>query len=238
MNEVERFFRVLVHTISVEHPQRLQTPLEIAEIYQSILPYRRFRNELQFETNQDYEMALLQLLAGEHGYAWIDPNEVQTALADEASSVNPNPGAFREFAAAKVFLNVKAVETVETPDHSYAPASAKSPPPPPAVKPPPRIVSVKPERRPPPPTRQEATPAIKDPVDWVTTQPARTPRPTHARACHACGGSLPTGSGVRFCPHCGVDVIGIQCRQCALELEPDWEFCIRCGQNQRGHVDA
>ena len=112
MDAVERVFNKLVAVLNEGDASRLRAPLEVAEIYQTILPYRRFRSELQFETNQDYEMAILLLLSGQGGFTSMDPPEMQQLLADEAASVNPNPGAFREYAAARVFLNATAVPSI------------------------------------------------------------------------------------------------------------------------------
>ena len=89
MDDVQRVFERLVEVLSASDPGRLRAPLEVAEIYQTILPYRKYRSQLAFETNQDYEMALLRLLAGEGGFASVDPAEVQNALGEETKSVNP-----------------------------------------------------------------------------------------------------------------------------------------------------
>lgn len=121
MKEVERIFRLIVTNLSNQNPDRLRAPIEVAEIYQSLIPYRHFRQVLGFDTNEDYEMALLRFFAGEGGYASMDPTEAQEALLEEARSVNPHPGAFREYAAAKVYLNTRAVESLTTPDDAYAP---------------------------------------------------------------------------------------------------------------------
>ncbi|NIS63979.1 MAG: hypothetical protein GTO05_02305, partial [Gemmatimonadales bacterium] len=82
--DVERFFRHLVRAIASEDAERLKRPLQVAEIYQSLVPYRRVKHELGFDSNQDYEAVLLRLLAGEGGFVSLDPPEAQKALADEA----------------------------------------------------------------------------------------------------------------------------------------------------------
>lgn len=66
-------------------------------------------------------MAILRFLAGEGGFASLDPPEAQEALMEEARTINPTPGAFHEFAAAKVYLNSGAVRTVTEAHEAYAP---------------------------------------------------------------------------------------------------------------------
>ena len=65
MDEIDRLFRLLVETIRSQEPELLSRPFEVADLYQSLLPYRLHRRELALETNSDYEMALLRLLSNE-----------------------------------------------------------------------------------------------------------------------------------------------------------------------------
>ena len=48
--------------------------------------------------------------------------------------------------------------------------------------------------------------------------------------CRYCGGNLPEGRRVTFCPTCGQNVTIIQCPACSTELELGWKFCITCGR--------
>ncbi len=121
IDEVETFFRHLVDVLSKSDANRLRSPIQVSELYLTIVPYRRHRAALGFATHEDYEMAILRFLAGEGGFASLDPPEAQEALMEEARSVNPTPGAFREFAAAKVYLNSGAVRTVTDAHEAYAP---------------------------------------------------------------------------------------------------------------------
>ena len=77
IDEVERLFRHLVDILSQSDPDRLKSPIQISEIYQSVVPYRHHRSALGFDTNEDYEMAVLRFLAGDSGFATIDPGIVQ-----------------------------------------------------------------------------------------------------------------------------------------------------------------
>ena len=89
IDEVERFFRHLVDVLCESDPDRLKRPIQISEIYQSVLPYRHHRSALGFDTNEDYEMVVLRFLAGHGGFASLDPPEVQDALSAEARAINP-----------------------------------------------------------------------------------------------------------------------------------------------------
>ena len=236
IDEVERFFRHLVDVLSQSDPDRLNRPIQVSEIYQSVLPYRHHRSALGFDTNEDYEMAVLRFLAGDGGFASLDPPEVQDALAHEAQSVNPNPGAFREYAAARVYLNSGAVRTVTEAREAYAP--------------PPEV-----ERDTPPdefdsdePGFEEQEPFAPDPdvLDITTAKmpgleakPAEPPEvvedvPPNGSSCAYCGASLPAGREVKYCPYCGHDLRVVSCPSCGEQAEAGWRYCITCGDPLEG----
>lgn len=48
--------------------------------------------------------------------------------------------------------------------------------------------------------------------------------------CTYCGGGLPLGRRIRFCPHCGLDLTVRQCPACSTELDREWRFCVTCGR--------
>jgi Double zinc ribbon len=64
----------------------------------------------------------------------------------------------------------------------------------------------------------------------------QTPRPpktiTGGGPCPYCGGALPDGRRITFCPHCGHNLTVHYCPACSTELEPDWRFCTTCGREQ------
>lgn len=53
--------------------------------------------------------------------------------------------------------------------------------------------------------------------------------PEHG-GCRYCGGALPAGRAVRFCPHCGQNLEVHNCPACGAELEEGWKFCVACGK--------
>ncbi len=220
IDDVERFFRHLVDILSESDPGRLKRPIQVSEIYQSILPYRHHRSALGFDTNEDYEMAVLRFLSGDGGFASLDPPEVQDALAEEARSLNPNPSAFREYAAARLYLNAGAVRTVTEAREAYAPPldseeeayEERSP-----FAPDPDVLDL----------TTAKMPAVEDEPDITT--PVVEGAPFAGKACVYCGEQLPSGRVVKFCPFCGRDLRMIECPSCGSELEAGWRYCVTCG---------
>lgn len=242
MSDVEVLFRQLVRVLAKRDTDAVYTPFQIAELYQDLVPYRGYRRELGFEAVEDYEMAVLHLLAGDGGFASVDPPEVQQALLEEAESVNPNSGAFREYAAAYVHLARRAVSSVLDPDEGYAPPAPPAPPPPPS------------------PTEEAAadkwqeaevddTSAIIEPhavsderIASPLGDPAETPEspvlePLDQRAagrCPDCNAELPHGRPVVFCPYCARQLKAARCRHCGDDVEPGWQYCVSCGHPVAG----
>ena len=79
MTDLERFFRRIVSNLAAIDPRRLQEPVPLAEIPQSIIPYRTNRRALQVDTSEEYEMVLLRLCSGEGGYVRTDPETVASS---------------------------------------------------------------------------------------------------------------------------------------------------------------
>jgi membrane protease subunit (stomatin/prohibitin family) len=48
--------------------------------------------------------------------------------------------------------------------------------------------------------------------------------------CRFCGGTLPDGRPVTYCPHCGQNLAAKHCAGCGAELDPVWKFCVNCGK--------
>ena len=112
MDDVERMYRHLVRTIRATSPQLLTQPFPASDLYSTILPYRLHRRELGVETNQDYEMALLELLSGSRGYLLVE-DRMKQALSESLKSPNPDPGLIREFANSRVQLAPDALRQLE-----------------------------------------------------------------------------------------------------------------------------
>jgi hypothetical protein len=213
-NDVGRLFRGLVAVLAERDPGRLERGFQVAELYQDMVPYRTHRDQLGFASNQDYEAAVLGLLAGLGDFARIEPAEARETLAAEAASRNPDPTLFREFAAARVRLNQQRVRTLLAGNTAYAPP-AEQPEPEPAPTP------AAPGGSPPSPVFELAAEPPAPPVPPV--------RRSAAARCPSCDEVLPTDRAVVFCPFCGKEVGRPVCARCGDDLAPEWRFCPRCG---------
>lgn len=104
-NLVERFHRVLVEEIQRTAPSYLSASFTVAEIYQTLVPYRTHRDRIGVEMNGDYEDALLRLLSGEGQLLVLESDSATEQIQRELRTTNPNTGLYREFAALGVRLN-------------------------------------------------------------------------------------------------------------------------------------
>jgi hypothetical protein len=253
MDDVERMYRHLVRTVRSNAPQLLTQPFQVADLYATILPYRLHRRELGLETNQDYEMAMLELLSGGRGYLTVE-SRMREVLGESLKSPNPDPQLIREFASSRVSLAPDALRQVD-PDALPAPAAATAAP---AVAAPTAATA---------PTAPAGIPAAAANVDTAqfraaaagapaaVSTSAPSPRPTGTSAsappastrrpsrpitlarigeCPHCKGELPEGRPINFCPHCGQDLTVQHCPACGSELEHGWKFCVTCGRAVAG----
>lgn len=215
-DDVARIFEALVAVLASQAPDRLTRAIQVSELYQRILPYRRYRAHLGIDSNQDYEMALLRMLAGERGYASVQPPEAQAALAEEAAAVSPDPSLVREFAGATVTLDRVKVNQVLAGDQQYAPPEEPRP----AVTPAATPFALEPA----PPEEPEAPAAIAAPAS----------APQQSALCRNCGRTLPLHRDVVYCPFCGQVAGRRTCPGCGEQLEDGWRFCVTCGQPRGG----
>lgn len=251
-DEIERLFRRLVMNVAELDPSRLDGPLPVVEIHQNLVPYRTHRIALGIETNQDYEMTLLRLLAGEHGLAHVEPDEVRTLIEIEARAVNPETGIYRRFPTATVHLDPDHVHTILSESHAAsggtepaapvrpAPGGRARPSPSPAPGPfaaPPAFAIDEPL----PGATDDAETLDQPELPFSLDQGLGEPEEPSGRditvpgaQCGYCGGVLPIGRSVIFCPHCGQNVGVMHCPVCGTDLDVGWRYCITCGREMAG----
>ena len=256
MDALDRTFKHLLHTIQARYPAYLTQPFDVAELYQNILPYRHHRRELALETNQDYELVLLQLLSGARDYLVVS-DEMRERLARELASPNPDPGVFREYSTSQVALSPSAVRRFQSgaaaPEPAFAAAAATAASEPPARAASQRVPAASATTSPrssssataptlaaqPTPRRSAApssgasaapTPAPRGPSAPVPARPIQTVVPQAGEQCRYCNGALPPGRRITFCPHCGQNLTVVNCLACGTELELGWKFCTTCGR--------
>ncbi|HYU90962.1 MAG TPA: zinc ribbon domain-containing protein [Gemmatimonadales bacterium] len=213
-DDLDRLFERLVSVLADDAPGRLAVPFPAAEVYERLVPYRSNRSILKVATHQDYEMAVLRLLAGERGYASLEPAEVQDALQREAGESNPDTALFRQFPDAILSLNRLAAERFLRGDRAYAP-----PPPPPLAPPPDSVEAADGEED------HSEKPSLAGAAFELAEQ-SETPR-----QCPYCGETLPGSRKVNFCPQCGQPPSGeLRCPACGVEMDVGWRYCVSCGR--------
>lgn len=220
---LDRLFRQLVANLAALNPAALHRPFSVADLHEALVPYRTHRVPLGFETSEDYELTVLRLLAGERGYVVVSPTDVREKLRSEIESNNPDTGLFRRFPDAQVLLDMEHVAEVTGVVGTISPE--------------PTAEVSEPQPRPEPAAASsggdDQLPFTLEEAD--ETRPTAQPRGiSHSTPCSYCGGSLPVGRTVLFCPHCGQNVGVVHCPTCDAELDVGWRFCISCGQKVGG----
>ena len=257
MTDVERFFRRLVSSLAASDPARLHQPVPLDAILTELLPYRTNRRALQVETSEDYEYVLLRLCAGEGGLVRAEPEEARTRFIREAASTNPDLEALHSFERVELLLRPDSVARALNPaSESAAPARRVQPEEP--VEPELVLGSAQfDDVRVPEEVERSAMAALEDlvaplraedtdaddlgdpTVDLVPAddgeledeagEEVEVEVPESRPSCIYCGGSLPGGRAVNFCPHCGQSQTKILCHKCRSEVEPGWRHCVNCG---------
>jgi hypothetical protein len=211
VNDLERFFVQLVRNVAADDRTRLGKPLLLVDIRNSILPYRANRRALQLESSEDYELVLMRLCAGEGGFARTGPDEVHDEFVKELGNPIPDLTLVQKHENAVVHLDPKAVAKAldPQPELAYAPREPVS-------------AGDNVER-----SRGQSPKAPSSKARKAALPDDRT-KPVPAR-CSRCGGGLPVGRVVNFCPQCGQDLTRTRCAECSTELEPGWRHCVNCG---------
>jgi predicted RNA-binding Zn-ribbon protein involved in translation (DUF1610 family) len=222
MDDLDRVFHRLVSNIRHRHSEYLTLPFTVQELYETLIPYRHHRRELGIETNQDYEIAVARLLSGERDYLLAD-QAMRDKLVSELKSGHGDPGAFREFATSKVSLAPEALRRIraltaaggeeESPETSASPAQSAA------------INKTFPVASPVPEPVPAETPKSAPAAALSSMMNAAVPE-----GCRFCGGTLPEGRAVVYCPHCGNNLSVSRCPACGSELEKGWKFCVTCGR--------
>ena len=214
MTDLERLYHRLVHQLAATDPARLHRPLPLDEIVHSLVPYRANRRVLGVDTSEEYELVLMRLCAGEGGLVRTEPEEARARFAEELGSPNPDLAALHSFESVLVTLRpeplARALGSADTELEAEPPGT----PEPPAL---PDIPGL------------EALAELEDEVE-PDPDPETIPEPEAETRCAYCGGRLPTGRAVNFCPHCGQNQTILICPECRSEVEPGWKHCVHCGR--------
>jgi hypothetical protein len=256
MTDLERLFRRLVDNLIAIDPARLHRPLTIGDLLGSVIPYRTTRRALAIDSAEDYDMLVMQLCAGEGGFVRMLSEDVTQVFRDQIASANPDLDALREHKRAELVLQTEPLAHAlgPGPEEAFAPPETDDfyeepePPGPLAAEPssaPPfdapsrRATELPRSARDDAPSRRisfSAEPAapMVPPPPRITAEPSeRTPTPRlrgeDNTRCSFCGGKLPAGRTINFCPHCGQNQSMNKCPECQSELEIGWKHCVNCG---------
>ncbi|HYL54673.1 MAG TPA: zinc ribbon domain-containing protein [Gemmatimonadales bacterium] len=216
-DDLDRLFERLVSVLADDAPGRLAVPFPASEVYERLVPYRSNRSILKVATHQDYEMAVLRLLAGERGYAALEPAEVRDVLQRETGEPNPDTALFRQFPDAILSLNRLAAERFLRGERAFAP-----PPPPPLSA---SDASDESDLE----DLDDREPDEKPPLSGAAFELAE--QSESPRQCPYCGETLPGSRKVNFCPQCGQPPSGeLRCPACGGEVDVGWRYCVSCGR--------
>lgn len=245
MTDLERLFRLLVQQLAGTDPGRLHRPMSIAELSRDVVPYRSSRRMLAVETAEDHDALLLRLAAGEGGFVRLIHDDIRRRFELEAQNPNPDLALLRDFGKAQFLIATEPLARALADGIVLAPTPVPAPPPIvtpiPAPIPPPARPLIRPSAEVPLDEARLSMPELTDLVARHVTPPA-PPRPTpppeirperpsgsSARCAH-CGGALPTGRVIKFCPHCGQNQAISYCPSCQARVELGWRHCVSCGQ--------
>jgi hypothetical protein len=198
---LEGLFAVLAR--HVYGAQLATQPIAVADVVSRWLPYAEVRAAISVPTREEYDVLLMRLLSGEGGYVFAD-EALQDDLRREVAAQHPDRTALQAYGAARITLARAALQRVLELEDG-------------ALPPPPSAAPARPSR--------PFTSPVPDP-----TAPAPAPRTAMRAACQYCGGALPSGRTVRYCPHCGLDVLTVRCTGCSAELDASWRYCVACGR--------
>ena len=228
MDGLDRMFRRLVHNVRAGFPDLLSRPFEISALHQHLVPYRLNRGELAIDSAEEYELTLMRLLSGDRGMITGDP-EMQAALRSELESTNPDLSVFRAWGTSTITIASAAVRALD--GQAAMPARSASAAPTRQAEMAGRATLELPASggAPTASATQVATPPSQVVTSHVAAAPPVMPH-ANATGCRYCGGELPEGREVHFCPHCGQNLTVRQCPACSTELEVEWQFCITCGR--------
>jgi hypothetical protein len=206
---VLRLYRAIIERVR----GRDTSSVTVGDLHEHIVPYSAVRSAIGVELNADYEHALLRLLAGERGLLEVEPATARRELREEARSPYPTVGLFRKFSDCRVHIRMPDEPWQERPSD-------------------PDSVPIEDDTVSDSDLASDRTPV---PAPDVPHHPARistpeTPVDSASDECPFCGFGLPAGRPVRYCPGCGSDQRSRPCPRCGTALDPDWRYCISCGE--------
>ncbi len=220
MDDLDRLAFRVARTVRTTYPHLLERGFTLSDLEERLAPFPETRREMAAGGPDGYEQTVLRLLAGERGYLSAEP-ALQEACRRALQMASPTVSLVRTWAGSTLTLRGTALtigaermSPSTSGRHSGAHAGASAP---------------------------RAADAITQPhLSAVSGSHTTAVSPTETGvtcACHFCGGALPTGRNLTYCPFCGLNLTVRQCPACSTELERTWRFCVCCGRQAEDTVD-
>lgn len=226
ITELEGLFRRLVREVVDREPDRIHKPMTIGEVTGTYLPYRIARRALDLHAADEYETLLVRLFAGEGNLVHLQDPLARARFAEQAAAALPDLDILRREADARFAFWTEALAYALGPgDRAYAPPGEE-------------VAEDEEEEDEPvePEAELDLGPELEnDPfgmpiAEELAPLDARLPvASADGNRCGYCGGLLPGGRAVNFCPHCGQSQTGARCPECRNDVEEGWRHCVTCG---------
>jgi hypothetical protein len=191
------------------------------------------------DTSEDYELLVMRLCAGEGELVRTEPEEARARFLRELASPNPDLAALHSFESVLLTLRPQPLARALAPAEGPLAASPDTLddrddahdllalPEIPGLE----ALGMARDEPEPDDTDSEAGELEFDPEAAESDpDPETIPEPEPPGRCLYCGGRLPTGRAVNFCPHCGQSQTLTLCAGCRSEVEPGWKHCVNCGR--------
>lgn len=220
MDDLDRLAFRLVRTIRQHHPQLRERGFTLTDLEERLLPYREARREMADTSADAWERTVLRLVSGERAYVEADA-DLKQACRHALTSSSPTIALVRSWSGTSLTLGALAEQVgVERVSGAFEAA---------ALSPDGAIGAGERGHQ-----QAVAAPVLRAETGAGlsnTTAGGGVKPKAHGAGCRYCGGRLPDGRKVTFCPHCGLDQTKRQCPACSTELEAAWRFCVTCGRS-------
>lgn len=229
MDDLDRLAFRLVRTVRNSYPHLLNQEFTLTDLEERLLPFRDARREMSDTGPEAWEVNVLRMVSGEREYLRTDA-DLQLACRQALSLPSPTLALVRPWSAATLRLGASAtsIGAERQVSSSSDPFAASA-------------LGLEFSNN----TLSFATPVRTTAEHPVPSGSASAIGANHiARdtrrmtpdnslkncGCRFCGGKLPDGRKLTFCPHCGVNLTVRQCPACSTELDVNWRFCVTCGR--------
>ncbi|MGV3708934.1 MAG: zinc ribbon domain-containing protein [Gemmatimonas sp.] len=238
MDDLDRLAFRLVRTVRNSYPHLLAQAFTLTDLEERLLPFRDARREMANNGPEAWEVNVLRMVSGEREYLKTDA-DLQLACRQALTLPSPTLALVRPWSSTTIRLGASAstlgndrVQTTSEPfleaalahEYSGAPLRLATPAPiAPATAPVPAASSA----------AFDLQAAQTSARNAAAQSEMRRITPGHVLrtcGCRFCGGKLPDGRKMTFCPHCGNNLTVRQCPACSTELDVNWRFCVTCGR--------